>query len=142
MGTLFCQVTKPSLLISATSAKNNSAASAKKNFANIFRKISQTSFEKFPTRCVGQLRKNASRTKDSGPPSRFWKTAECSRCGSMQSLFIPTANAGGPDHRRVTSFPVTSTIDPPLLMSARTLNGGEVRFPVKFSMFVPLRNTH
>ena len=59
----------------------------------------------------------------------------------MQPFLVPAVNAGGPDHRRATSFPVTSAINPPLLMSARTLNGGEVPFPMKFSMFVPLRNT-
>ena len=65
----------------------------------------------------------------------------CSRRGDMQSLFGPAASPVGSDHRGTSSFPMTLTIDPPLLMSARTLDGGKVSFPVRFTVLVPLRNT-
>ena len=45
MGTLFCQVTKPSLLISATSAKKQFRCVSKKKFRKV-RKVAKDDFEK------------------------------------------------------------------------------------------------
>ena len=75
MGTLFCQVTKPSVLISPTSAKKN-----------IFRKIPQTSFEKF----CKHLSKNSHTPRPRSPHRSvlrnrvFWKIVTHPVTGKMK----------------------------------------------------------